>query len=198
MSLRSRRSMRAGPILGPEANSWIVPCAPTRAFTCVPPTSMTRIRAALAGRFLLPRIGGFSPESAVLTIRRSDRSCARRRQYRYRDRRHGARTQRAHRWWHPHREGVGHIDRPCAGRDTGEVLRRAAGGLKRRERRPRERPGAWRAGGVLSRRPSPSVPSVGGQLPSVGGRCAQRRCARGRCRSVRGVARNPKRCLLIA
>src|SRR5271156_4053172 len=57
--------MRAGTMAGPESNFWIVPRAPTRSFTCEPPTSMTRMcRAAeLPERFLLARIGGFSPQA---------------------------------------------------------------------------------------------------------------------------------------
>src|SRR3984885_1971528 len=57
--------MREGSMAGPESNFWIVPWAPTRSFTCEPPTSRTRMcRAADAReRFLLARIAGFSPQA---------------------------------------------------------------------------------------------------------------------------------------
>src|SRR6202030_4550064 len=58
-SLRIWRIMPSGDSFGPETNLWIGPRASIRNFTCMPPTSTTRMWRALTlpGIFLLARIG---------------------------------------------------------------------------------------------------------------------------------------------
>src|ERR1700730_5897527 len=61
--------MLAGDIFGPETNFRIGPRASMRNFTCMPPTSMTRMwrAAALPGILLLARIGLDSPRNRCLS-----------------------------------------------------------------------------------------------------------------------------------